>query len=55
MSKTTVAGVLAIAASLASAGSALLLGHSVDWASVAAAVTAGVGLIHASDAPAPKA
>ena len=47
--KTTATGVIAIAAALLSAASSLLSGHAVDWTSVIAAVSAGIGLIHAQD------
>lgn len=50
--KTTAAGVCAIIAALAGACSALFDGNpstSPDWASVGAAIMAGIGLISARD------
>jgi hypothetical protein len=47
--KTTLAGVLTIVITLATAGLAYLHGQPINTASVLTAVTAGVGLIHASD------
>jgi hypothetical protein len=47
--KTTATGVIAIVSALLSAASGLLSGHAVDWTSVIAAVSAGIGLIHAQD------
>lgn len=51
--KTTVSGVLAIVAALASAAQLLTDGNAAtnpDWTAVAAAVMAGIGLITAKDA-----
>lgn len=53
--KTTTAGVLAIAAALAGAGAAYFGGHPVDFASLSAAVMAGIGLIASADAKKPDA
>ena len=47
--KTTATGVIAIVSALMSAASGLLSGHAVDWTSVIAAVSSGIGLIHAQD------
>ena len=50
--RTTTTGFLAIAAALCGAGIALLDGNpntNPDWASVSAAIMAGVGLITARD------
>lgn len=52
--KTTIAGVLSIIAACAGAGASYLSGGSPDWASVGAAVLAGIGLIKAADATPPK-
>jgi len=48
--KTTATGIIAIVSAVLSAASGLLSGHAVDWTSVIAAVSAGIGLIHAQDA-----
>jgi len=47
--KTTLAGVCAIVSALAAAGSAIAVGHPVDYMTTFAAVMAGVGLITAKD------
>lgn len=47
--KTTILGILAILGALVSAGSSMLQGHPVDFASVASAIMAGIGLITAKD------
>lgn len=48
--KTTLLGVLTIIGAACGAGVSLLNGNPVDYPSLVAAVTAGWGLIHASDA-----
>ena len=48
--KTTIAGVLAIVAAVSGAAASYFGGHPVDFASVSAAVMAGVGLIASADA-----
>lgn len=55
-SKTTIAGVLAIAAALFGAVSSVLQGHAIDIGlvtSTLSAIMAGVGLIKAADATTP--
>jgi predicted aconitase with swiveling domain len=47
--KTTASGVIAVLVAVASAAEALINGRPVDWATVAAAVMAGIGLIFAKD------
>ena len=50
--RTTITGILAILAALAGAGQALFDGNAAtnpDWATVGAAVMAGVGLLTARD------
>jgi hypothetical protein len=47
--KTTVLGILSILGALVGAATAFFSGHPVDFASLAAAVMAGVGLIAAKD------
>ncbi|HLI02752.1 MAG TPA: hypothetical protein VFC10_07375 [Terriglobia bacterium] len=48
--RTTTLGVLTILAALCHAGIALLQGQPVEWSTLFAAATAGIGLIHAADA-----
>ena len=48
--KTTALGILTIIAVVAGTGIKLLGGEAIDFASVVAAVTAGVGLLKAKDA-----
>jgi UDP-N-acetylmuramate-alanine ligase len=48
--KTTTTGILAIIAAVAGAAAGIINGTPVDWASVAAAIMAGIGLIKAADA-----
>ena len=50
--KTTILGILTIVAAVSNAAVQLLKGGSFDIASTIAAVTAGLGLIKAADAPA---
>lgn len=52
--KTTTLGILTIVGTLSTAGIAALNGHHVDLPTSIAGITAGWGLIHASDAT-PKA
>jgi hypothetical protein len=47
--KTTVSGVLAIVVAAGNAAINMLNGQSVDYASVIAAIMAGIGLITAKD------
>lgn len=47
--RTTSLGVLSILSAVIGAGQSYLSGHSVDFASVLAAVVAGIGLIKAAD------
>lgn len=50
--RTTITGVLAIVAALAGAGQALFDGNPAtnpDWATVGAAIMAGIGLLTARD------
>lgn len=49
MSKTTILGILSILGALVGAATQFLQGHPVDYATVAAAVMAGIGLIKAQD------
>lgn len=48
--KTTTLGVLTIVAAVSNAGVEYLNGHPVNMLALSAAVAAGWGLIHASDA-----
>jgi hypothetical protein len=50
--KTTTLGVLTIVAALSNAGAEYLNGHPINMLTLGAAITAGWGLIHASDAKA---
>lgn len=47
--KTTITGVIAILVAVLGAVKSLLDGVNVDWSSVIAAVSAGIGLIMARD------
>ncbi len=47
--KTTVTGVCSIVAAITGAISSIANDHPVDWATVIAAIMAGVGLITAKD------
>lgn len=49
--KTTIAGILVLVSALAVIVSNLIQGHAVDWPTVGAQVAAGIGLLHAGDAP----
>lgn len=49
MQKTTVLGILTIVSVVLNGAIQFLSGHPVDYVSIIAAVTTGVGLIHAAD------
>ena len=48
--KTTTLGILTIIAGLVNAGIEYCSGKAINYATIASAITAGWGLIHASDA-----
>lgn len=47
--KTTTLGIISIVSAITGAVTSLLQGHPIDFASVIAAITAGIGLISAKD------
>lgn len=52
--KTTTAGILTILAGLTKAGLEYLHNQPIDYTTLWASITAGIGLIKAADAPAAK-
>ena len=52
--KTTILGVLTILGAVVGAAKAFLSGAPVDFPTVIAAITAGIGLIHAADQKKPE-